>query len=125
MSIFRSFRSTVAPFAPRRIPNDLRLLVDPVTGSPVGIQSPNANGADGIWTPVDLTAAQIAVPTADMIADLNAVYRLNVAPYTRYQSNGTTLVAAGIPSLQGLPSSDAGLASGDLFWNGEFLCKKV
>lgn len=30
-----------------------------------------------------------------------------------------------IPALQALPDSDAGLASGDLFWNGGFLCKKV
>jgi len=27
--------------------------------------------------------------------------------------------------LSGLPTSDAGLATGALFWNGGFLCKKV
>lgn len=30
-----------------------------------------------------------------------------------------------IALLQALPSSDAGLASGALFWNGGFLCQKV
>lgn len=92
MTIFRSFQSTIAPFLSRKWPADLKLLVDPVTGSPTGIQSPNANGPHGIWSPVDLTAAQIASPTADMMADLSATYRLNVAPYTRYQSTGTGLI---------------------------------
>lgn len=93
MTIFPSFRSTVTPFVPRAWPATLRLLVDPVTGAPAGIESPNANGPNGIWTPVDLTAGQIASPSTAMIADLNATYRLNVAPYTRYQSDGTTLQA--------------------------------
>ena len=94
MTIFRSFRSTVTPFLSRKWPNNLKLLVDPITGAPTGIESVNANGPHGIWTPVDLTAAQIASPTAEMIADLNATYRLNVSPYTRYHSDGNTLVAA-------------------------------
>src|ERR1700749_2092544 len=89
-----SFRSTVSPPQVRRIPETVT-LVDPVTGAPVGIQNPNANGFDGLWSPVDLTAAQIAAPTAAMIADINSTYRLNVAPYTRYQSDGTRLVALG------------------------------
>jgi hypothetical protein len=93
MTIFPSFRSTVTPFVPRNWPANLKLLVDPVTGAPAGIESPNANGPHGIWTPVDLTAGQIASPSTAMIADLNATYRLNVAPYTRYQSDGTTLQA--------------------------------
>lgn len=93
MTIFKSFQSTVTPFHSRRVPKDWSLLSDPVTGAPTGMQNPNANGADGIWTPIDLTAAQIASPTALMIADLNAVYRLNVAPYTRYYSDGLGLVA--------------------------------
>lgn len=69
----------------------LHTLDDPVTGAPVGIESPSGNGAQGIWAPVDLTAAQIASPTAEILADLNATYRLNVAPYTRYQSDGSAL----------------------------------
>lgn len=50
--------------------------------------------------PVILTAAQIASPTAAMLADLSATYRLNVAPYTRYYSDGTGLVAGGTFSNQ-------------------------
>lgn len=92
MAIFKSFRSTVAPFLSRSIPNNLKVLVDSTTGAPAGIENWNANGADGVFVPIDLTAAQIAAPTALMLADLNATYRLNVAPYTRYQSDGTSLV---------------------------------
>ena len=36
-----------------------------------------------------------------MIADLNATYRLNVAPYTRYQSDGTTIVALNEEEVDG------------------------
>jgi len=89
--IFKTFRSTVSPWEPRSWAPYIRLLVDNNTGAPVGIENFNANGADAIFTPVDLSAAQIAAPTAAMVADLNATYRLNVAPYTRYQSNGTSL----------------------------------
>lgn len=92
MTLFRSFLGTVAPFVRGQRVGEHHLLEDPVTGAPAGIQSKRANGPHGIWTPVDLTAAQIASPTADMIADLNAVFRLNVAPYNRYRSNGTTLI---------------------------------
>lgn len=93
MAIFRSFRSTVTPFLRRVWPNNLGLLVDPITGAPCGIESPNANGADGIWTPIDLTPAQVASPSQDMLNDLNATYRLNIPPYTRYYSDANELVA--------------------------------
>lgn len=92
ISLFKSFRSTVTPFIPAAWIPALKLLVDPGTGAPVGIQSQNASGPDGIWTPVDLTAAQIAAPTAAMLADLNATYRLSVPPYTRYHSDGDELI---------------------------------
>lgn len=95
IALFKSFRGSVTPFISTAWNNAFRLLVDPTTGAPVGLQSQNANGPDGIWTPIDLTAAQIAAPTALMLADINATYRLNVAPYTRYQSDGTALVAIG------------------------------
>lgn len=91
MAIFKSFRSTFAPFLSRSIPNNLKLLVDSTTGAPAGIENWNANGADGIFVPIDLTAAQIAAPTALMLADLNATYRLNATPWTRYYSNGAEL----------------------------------
>ena len=100
-SIFKSFRSTVTPFISRDWFSPIRMLVDPTTGAPVGIQSPNANGPDGIWTPIDVTAAQLLAPTALMLADLNAVYRLNVAPYTRYVSNGTSLQSFSGSDVQG------------------------
>ena len=90
-----SFRSTTNPPYPRSWgPND-KILTDPLTGAPVGVQNQNANGADARFIPVDVTAAQIAAPTADMIADLDATYRLNVAPYSRYQSDGSQLVSVG------------------------------
>lgn len=93
VSIFKSFLSTVSPFKPAGIFATRRVLVDPTTGSPVGIQNDNANGPDGIWTPIDITAAQVANPSAAMLADLNATYRLNVAPYTRFVSTGTSLIS--------------------------------
>jgi hypothetical protein len=92
MAIFKSFISTVNPFRAGGIFATRRVLVDPVTGSPVGIQTDGANGPDGVWAPVDITATQVTNPPAAMLADLNATYRLNVYPYTRYTSDGTQLV---------------------------------
>lgn len=89
--VFKSYQSTVTPFVPHDVPGPQRLMSDPVTGAPVGIQTMSANGPDGIWTPVDITAAQASSPTAAMLADLNATYRLNVPPYTRYYSSGVSL----------------------------------
>lgn len=87
---FRSFHSTVNPFRPSDWHRTLKLLVDG-NNYPVGVQ--NTSGwADGLWVPVDLTADQLAAPSPEMVADLNTVFRLNVAPYTRYVSDGTTLV---------------------------------
>lgn len=71
---------------------ELRIIRDNATGAPVGIVSPNANGPEGIWAPVPLTLAQIEAPTSAMLADLNATYQLNTAPYTRYRSTGEVLV---------------------------------
>lgn len=93
VTVFKSFVSTVSPFKPAGIFATRRVLVDPTTGAPVGIQTDGANGPDGIWTPIDVTAAQVTNPPAGMIADLNATYRLNVAPYTRYRSDGTRLLS--------------------------------
>lgn len=93
IAVFKSWVSTVTRFLPTALNSNLKLLVDPTTGAPAGIQSQNDNGPDGIWTPIDITAAQLASPTAGMLADLNATYRLNVAPYSRYHSDGAELVA--------------------------------
>lgn len=91
ISFFKSFRSTVTPFLSRNWFSGINLLVDPTSGAPVGVQNFNDNGPDGIWTPIDVTVAQLTNPTAAMLADLNATYRLNVAPYSRYRSSGTDL----------------------------------
>lgn len=91
--IFKSFVSTINPFRPAGIFATRRVLTDSTTGAPVGIQNDNANGADGIWAPIDITAAQVTSPSAVMLADLNATFRLNVAPYTRYRSNGSQLTS--------------------------------
>lgn len=110
ITTFKSFLSTVTPFRPAGIFATRRVLVDPTTGAPCGIQTDTGNGPDGIWTPIDVTAAQVLAPTAGMIADLNAVYRLNVAPYTRYTSNGTQLVSM-TPSEQNVIPSDGPFAN--------------
>ena len=96
LTIFSAFRSTVTSFSERLIKSTDRWLTDPVTGAIVGVQNQNANGPDARFVPVDLTAAQIASPTAAMLADIDATYRLNTAPYTRYFSDGSELVPMGI-----------------------------
>lgn len=93
--LFKAFRSTVTAFTERMLGSADRWLVHPTTGAIVGVQSPTANGADARFTPVDVSLAQILAPTAAMLADLDATYRLNVAPYTRYQSDGVQIVAIG------------------------------
>lgn len=87
-----SFRSTVSPPSFRRLVPADAFLVDKDTGAPIGIQNPNAGGFDGQFYPVPLTAAQIAAPTAAMIADTKATYCLNVSPFSRYMSDGYALV---------------------------------
>lgn len=91
---FRSFRGLARRIMPSSRPI-WRVLTDERSGSPVGIETPNATGPDGIWTPIDLTEAELASPSALMLADVNATYRLNVPPYTRYHSTGTDLVPIG------------------------------
>lgn len=93
ITVFKAFQSTINKFVPGGIFATRRVLVDPTTGAPVGIQNDMANGPDGRWTPVDVTAAQVTSPSAAMLADLDATYRLNVSPWTRYTSDGTRLVS--------------------------------
>lgn len=93
IAVFKSWVSTVTRFLPTNFLNALKLLVDPTTGAPVGIQNQNAGGPDGIWAPIDITAAQVLNPPAGMIADLNATYRVNAPPYSRYYSDGTQLIS--------------------------------
>ena len=89
---FRSFWSNVRHWNGVGWRKEYKFVVDGVTGAPVGIQSPNANGPDGIWAPVPLSATQIGAPTADILADLNATYQNHNAPYERYRSDGTQFV---------------------------------
>jgi hypothetical protein len=86
---FQSFKSTTNLLNVRRWIPGQKVLVD-ANDAPVGLQT-TGNGPDGIWGPTYLSAAQIAAPTALMIADLYANYQLNVPPYTCYRSDGTTL----------------------------------
>lgn len=88
MNIFKSFRSTVRPFLATFWPQRIQLLVDAVTGAPTGIANLNDNGADGIWSPIVLTDAQITTPSPAMLTDLNATFQQNEAPWQRYYSNG-------------------------------------
>jgi hypothetical protein len=46
-------------------------------------------------TPITITAAEQAAPTAAMLANIWCTYQLDVAPYTRYRSDGTNIVAEG------------------------------
>lgn len=48
-------------------------------------------GVNRWLSPVSLTAAEIASPTAAILADTSAFYILNVAPYSRYVSDGSSL----------------------------------
>lgn len=93
MPIFKSFMPTVARWVSSAWRQEYRVLVDNVTGSPIGLVSPNANGPEGIWAPTPLSQAQIDAPSAAMLADLNATYQLNEFPYGRYRSDGTQLLA--------------------------------
>lgn len=51
--------------------------------------------AAGICGPITITAGEQAAPTAAMLANIWGTYQLNVAPYTRYRSDGTNIVAEG------------------------------
>lgn len=94
LPIFKSFMPTVALW--RSVTSlgqsRLKLLFDNVTGAPVGIQSQDSGIPNGIWAPVPLSLAQISNPTPEMLADLNATYQLNAAPYSRWRSDGVQLV---------------------------------
>lgn len=93
MPIFKSFwPAIVAIWRPSAWRQEYKIITDNNTGAPIGLLSMNANGPDGIWAPTPLSSAQIASPTAAMLADLNATYQLNVAPYSRYYSDGQQLV---------------------------------
>lgn len=70
---------------------------------PVGYVGPNGQwvtaadvpAAAATATPVVITAAQQAAPTADLLANIWCTYQLDVSPFTRYRSNGVALVGVG------------------------------
>lgn len=92
---FNSFFPTVRRWINTSWRQEYKLIIDNASGAPVGILSQSSNGPEGIWAPVPISAAQLAAPTAAMIADINATYQLDQAPYPRYLSDGTQLVPIG------------------------------
>lgn len=95
LPIFKSFFPTVVKWLNTSWRDTFKVIVHDQTGAPIGLVSQNANGPQGIWAPTPLSAAQIASPTPEMLQDLNATFQLNVAPYSRYYSDGTQLVPLG------------------------------
>ena len=55
------------------------------------LTNPGVREADNLNV-VYCNAATLAAPTAQMLASYNTVFALNVAPFTRYRTNGTALV---------------------------------
>lgn len=92
LPIFQSFMPTAVKWFNSSWRNSYKIITDNRTGAPVGLTSQDANGPQGIWAPTPLTATQIATPSASMIADLNATFQLDTAPYSRYRSDGVQLV---------------------------------
>ncbi len=92
LPIFQSFYPTVAKWFNSSWRDSYKIITDGRTGAPIGLLSQNANGPQGIWAPTPLSSAQIASPSASMLADLNATFQLDEAPYSRYRSDGTQLV---------------------------------
>lgn len=90
--IFQSFYPTVVKWVNSAWRDSYRVITDNNTGAPIGLVSQNANGPQGIWAPTPLSTDQILSPSAAMLADLNATYQLNEAPYSRYRSDGAQLV---------------------------------
>ena len=93
LPIFQSFFPTAVKWLNTSWRDTFKVIVHDQTGAPIGLTSQNANGPQGIWAPTPITAAQVASPDPLMIADLNATFQLNVAPYSRYRSDGTQLVS--------------------------------
>lgn len=108
MAYFKSFLPTSVKWTPQSW-SFPRWIFDEVSGAPVGVLSPSASGPDGIWAPIPLTADQIANPPAQVLADINAVYMLNQAPYTRYHSTSTELTAFGDTAHETIPAGQTEL----------------
>lgn len=66
-----------------------------VTSNNQVVTVPDQPAAAATATPVSITAGEVASPTAAQIANIYCTYQLNVAPYTRYRSDGTNIIAEG------------------------------
>lgn len=64
-------------------------------GISAGTYATAPSGAANPVVIVNATPAQIASPTAAMLAAINTLYQLNGPPYTLYQTQGTELLAVG------------------------------
>lgn len=95
LPIFKSFYPTVVKWVNTAWRDSFKVIADDRTGAPIGLVSQNANGPQGIWAPTPLSQAQIDAPSAEMLADINATYQLNAAPYSRYYSDGIELLPLG------------------------------
>lgn len=93
LPIFQTFFPTAVKWYQSAWRNSYKIITHDKTGAPIGLTSQNANGPQGIWAPTPLTAAQVASPTPAMLADLNATFQLDTAPYSRYYSDGVQLVS--------------------------------
>lgn len=92
LPIFQTFYPTTVKWFNTSWRDSYKVVTDNRTGAPVGLVSQNASGPQGIWAPTPVTTDQILSPSAAMIADINATYQLDEAPYSRYISDGTQLV---------------------------------
>lgn len=92
LPIFQTFFPTAVKWVNSSWRNSYKIITDNRTGAPIGLLSQNDGGPQGVWAPTPLSAAQIAAPSASMIADLNATFQLDTAPYSRYRSDGVQLI---------------------------------
>lgn len=92
LPIFQTFYPTAAKWINSAWRDSYKVVTDNRTGAPIGLVSQNANGPQGIWAPTPLSSSQIAAPGVEILADINATYQLDEAPYSRYRSDGGALV---------------------------------
>lgn len=76
-----------------------------------------AVGSASINDVIVLTAAEIASPTVAVLSNKLATYMLNVAPFTRYTSDGTQLISAEDVDAQGMGVSYNGDSFEARTWN--------
>ena len=89
---FQTYFPSVVRWINIRWREQYRLIVNNDTAVPIGIVNQNANGAQGIWGLTPLSQDEVSAPSAAILADLGATYQLNVSPYSRFRSDGVTLL---------------------------------